>query len=151
MPTNTGPVLLVDVFCSQCGGCGNGDPAHRGCKPSAHVDYEGFDQDDEDDQDDDAQDYGPACPSCNGRLWNAVTGFNGVSGYAVEGVTVLRVPCGCASPRMVTGPDPATLAPYPEQEWSPSEAGAAVAAALDQVGPGPWSAPDYPPDSESGV
>jgi hypothetical protein len=32
----------------------------------------------------------------------------------------------------------------PEDEWSDAEAGAAVAAALEQLGPGPWSAPDYP-------
>lgn len=109
----TDPVLLADVICPQCGGCGNGDPEHRYCKPIAHV------ADSADDlgawgEDDDGPGQEPACPSCYGRRWNAVTGFT--AGGAVgedEELAVLRVPCGCAAPLLETGPDPAALAPYP--------------------------------------
>lgn len=110
----TDPVLLIDVICPQCGGCGNGDPEHRYCKPSAHVDDSGDFGADEEEDEDDHQDQEPACPSCNGRRWNAVTGFTADGAIDEdEELAVLRVPCGCAAPLLEIGPDPATLAPYP--------------------------------------
>lgn len=109
MPGTT-PTLLVDVICPGCTGCGNGDPEHRDCQPEAHAypDDDGYDVDNYDDED---QDQEPPCPSCGGRRWNAVQGFNTTD---LEGdMIVLKVPCGCATPLMVTGTDPARLAPYP--------------------------------------
>lgn len=82
-----GPTLLVDVFCPECGGCGNGDPTHAACDPSLHA----WDDEDWDDLDDEGPDR---CPSCDGRGWNAVEGFNDQ-----ETVTV-RVPCGCMTDRV---------------------------------------------------
>lgn len=113
----TDPVLLIDVICPRCTGCGNGDPEHRDCKPSAHA-YPDEDDDYPDDydlldSDDDGQDQEPPCPSCGGRRWNALTGFGAGAEDDDAEVTVLRVPCGCATPLMATGPDPAVLAPYP--------------------------------------
>jgi hypothetical protein len=113
MPTDTGPILLVDVICPDCGGCGNGDPEHRYCKPSTHA-YPEDDYDAEDDEDnEDGQDSEPSCPSCNGRQWNAVTGFTADVAPDDAELAVLRVPCGCATPLLATGTDPTTLAPYP--------------------------------------
>jgi hypothetical protein len=41
-----------------------------------------------------------ACPSCQGREWNAVTEFEG-EGDDTE-LTILRVPCGCTTGRIRT-------------------------------------------------
>jgi hypothetical protein len=93
------PVLLVDVFCPDCDGCGSADPEHRSCDPAAHASLEPedyLDEDDEDDEDDDER-----CPSCQGRQWVAVQGFGGTDTGNDEDVTkcYLRVPCGCTAER----------------------------------------------------
>jgi hypothetical protein len=84
-----GPTLLVDVFCPTCGGCGSA--GHDDCTvPHA------WDDDFEPDIDDVDED---ACPSCQGREWNAVQGFD--PGTDAEPL-VLRVPCGCTEGRATT-------------------------------------------------
>lgn len=123
--TETGAVLLVDVICPECGGCGNGAAEHWQCPPDAHADpddkrvpvcecnggprcdcpdcghpdcvYRGDDQ---------------ACPSCgSGRGWYParVTGIGTSDAGNPEGLAVLRMPCGCAEARMVTSDDSASL------------------------------------------
>jgi hypothetical protein len=109
MPPGTpgGPILLVDVICPSCDGCGNGDPAHAGCPRDAHA------YPDEVDPypvayDDDEPEAG--CPSCgSGRGWNPVQGFTGGSGPYETAGYVLRVPCGCSESRLVLADDPAEL------------------------------------------
>lgn len=91
MPTDTGPILLVDVICDACTGCGNGDPAHMECAPDAHA------YPDDDFDDDDQRDDGAECLSCgSGRGWNAVQAFPDA-----DTMVVLRVPCGCSESRLV--------------------------------------------------
>jgi hypothetical protein len=105
MPTDGGPILLVDVICPTCGGCGNGDPEHANCLADAHAypDEHGAD----DHQDDGA---GPACYSCgSGRGWNAVQGIGQDDDGDPEGLAILRVPCGCSADRLVVGFDPDAL------------------------------------------
>jgi len=107
MPTDGGPILLVDVICPDCGGCGNGDPEHAGCPADAHAypDEYGTADDDQD------HDDGPLCYSCgSGRGWNAVQGIGQDDDGDPEGLAVLRVPCGCSTDRLVVSFDPAALA-----------------------------------------
>jgi len=91
--------LMIEVICPKCGGCGNGDPGHAGCRPEWH----GYPEDSEgarafDDDND------PACWSCgSGRGWNAVQGFTG-EGDDME-MVISRVPCGCSESRLVEVPD----------------------------------------------
>lgn len=89
-------MLLVDVFCDACGGCGNGDQGHAGCPTgrdrTVHPAWVDID-DEEDDETDE-----PTCWSCQGRQWNPVQGFSGED--ADCRMVVLRVPCGCASDRL---------------------------------------------------
>lgn len=96
MPGDPGrPVLLVDVICGQCTGCGNGDPEHLDCRPDAHA----YPDDDGPDPDDDDGPHVHECYSCGtGRGWNAVQGFHGPE----PDMVVLRVPCGCSESRLVT-------------------------------------------------
>ncbi len=35
-------ILLVEVICPACDGCGNGDPDHPGCKVEWHADPDGY-------------------------------------------------------------------------------------------------------------
>jgi hypothetical protein len=121
------PVLLVDVICPACGGCGNGDPAHAICPRDAHA-YpdELWPEPDDDDQADAAS----SCPSCgSGRGWNPVQGFSDDA----EALTVLRVPCGCATARLVIADDPAELpgaapaVPTMDRDHPPSGADVALA------------------------
>jgi len=95
-------VLLVDVICPECGGCGNGHPEHPGCRDEWHAEDPDADEpgyDDSEDPDDEC-DGGPACWSCrSGRGWNTVLGFAGEGPDTV--MYLLRMPCGCAESRMV--------------------------------------------------
>lgn len=100
----SGPyVLVVDVICPACGGCGNGGFGHPGCKPEWHA---GGD-DDEDPWgpvDDGSDEDGPACYSCgSGRGWWPAQGFTGEGDDAV--MHILRMPCGCSQGRLVEVPD----------------------------------------------
>jgi hypothetical protein len=99
-------VLLIDVFCPACGGCGSADPEHRSCKPEAHADPEelGLDleADEFEDLDEEAEEALDRCPSCQGRTWIVVLGFDQA---AQEGrddgkMLQLRVPCGCVSEQL---------------------------------------------------
>jgi hypothetical protein len=112
MPTTPGaPILLVDVICPECGGCGNGDPEHADCPPEAHAYPEDYSNSTgEYDDDDQGDDGGPGCYSCgSGRGWNAVQGIGTSEGGDAEGLAVLRVPCGCSEGRLVLGDDPEAL------------------------------------------
>jgi hypothetical protein len=105
MPVTPPKVLLFEVICPDCGGCGNGDPAHAGCQPDWHA-YPG-DQDDLLDDlldDEDLDGLGERCPSCGtGRGWYPIQGFTG-EGDDVE-MHVLRGLCGCSEPRLVRVPE----------------------------------------------
>jgi len=98
-------VLLLEVFCPGCGGCGNGDPEHAGCQAAWHPDPDDgvlFGDDDPDDPEggEDGEDGGQGCPSCgSGRGWFPIQGFTG-EGAATEMYT-LRGLCGCATGRLV--------------------------------------------------
>lgn len=110
-------VLLLEVFCPACGGCGNGDPEHAGCKAAWHPDPDdaglfgegdpdnvGLGEDDDFDldglADDHDDDCGPACYSCaSGRGWYPIQGFTG-EGDSTEMYT-LRGLCGCSTDRLV--------------------------------------------------
>lgn len=84
-------VMLVDVFCSECGGCGASE--HTACTASLHdaligAEPEWFDSDPEEPR---------PCPSCSGREWNALQAVRG-EGDEMETV-ILRMPCGCVQER----------------------------------------------------
>ena len=86
-----GPVLLVEVFCPGCGGCGSADRDHLDCAgPHAWDDAPNKEPD------------GDPCPSCQGREWNAVQGFPGVDPDTDADPVTLRVPCGCTTARAQT-------------------------------------------------
>lgn len=92
----TGPyVLLVDVICPACGGCGNGNPAHAGCQPEQHA-YP--------DEDDNGESGGePTCWSCgSARGWYPVQGFTGEGDNTR--MYLLRMPCGCSETRLIEAP-----------------------------------------------
>lgn len=93
MPTGSGRVLLVDVFCAVCGGCGSADPAHTACPPAAHAWHDDEDDDPDDDELPDGEE--DRCPSCSGRGWFPVQGFTD----AGDQMVMLRVPCGCTTDR----------------------------------------------------
>lgn len=107
-------VLLLEVFCAACGGCGNGDPDHAGCQPDWHPaagDDDGFDLDglaDDHDDDVDPGDGEPACFSCgSGRGWYPIQGFTGEDDTAE--MYTLRGLCGCSTGRLVPeGSQPAS-------------------------------------------
>jgi len=100
MPTGEHRVLVVDVFCPECGGCGGAsDPEHQDCAGLHH-----WDDDrnlDDEDLDDAFLNDEPVCPSCGGREWNAVQGFPDPP----TEIKVLRVPCGCTTNRARTWTD----------------------------------------------
>lgn len=124
VPTDSGVVLLVDVICPECGGCGNGAAEHWQCPPDAHADPgderipvcecnggPSCDCPDCGHPDCVYHDDDQACPSCGtGRGWNAVQGVGTSDAGDPEGLAVLRMPCGCAEGCMVTSDDPASLA-----------------------------------------
>ncbi len=97
----TGHVLLLEVFCPACGGCGNGDPDHTGCEPRWHP----YPDDDSrysvpDYLDDPGDEARGACLSCvQDRGWWPAQGFNG-EGADTE-MHTLRCPCGCSESRLV--------------------------------------------------
>jgi hypothetical protein len=101
-------VLLLEVFCPACGGCGNGDPEHAGCKAAWHPDPDDDYLDGLEGEDEDA---GPSCYSCgSGRGWYPIQGFTG-EGDAAEMYT-LRGLCGCSTGRLVPeGSQPVSTAP----------------------------------------
>jgi hypothetical protein len=105
------PILLVDVICPECGGCGNGDPEHADCPPDAHAYPDDYtNSTGEYDDDDQGDDGAPVCYSCgSGRGWNAVQGVGTSDDGDAEGLAVLRVPCGCSEGRLVLGDDPEAL------------------------------------------
>jgi hypothetical protein len=104
------PILLVDVICSECGGCGNGDPEHADCPPDAHAYPEDYSNSIGEYDDDDEGSGEPRCYSCgSGRGWNAVQGIGQSDDGDPEGLAVLRVPCGCSADRLVVGFDPDAL------------------------------------------
>jgi hypothetical protein len=83
-----GPVLLVEVVCPGCGGCGSADGDGRGCAgPHAWDDAP------------DTEPDGDPCPSCQGREWDPVQGFAGVDPGGDADPVTLRVPCGCTTAR----------------------------------------------------
>jgi hypothetical protein len=86
-------VLLVDVFCPDCDGCGSADPEHRSCDPAAPASLKPEDCLNEGD--------GERCASCQGRGWVAVQGFGGTDTGSDEDVTMcyLRLPYGCTTER----------------------------------------------------
>ncbi len=107
----TGHVLLLEVFCPSCGGCGNGDPEHAGCKPEWHPcpDDDGLYEcpDDNWNGPDDDPYAGDVCPSCGtGRGWYPVQGFTGEGDDAK--MHVLRGLCGCSESRLVPAEAEAT-------------------------------------------
>jgi hypothetical protein len=115
MPTDNGPILICDIICPVCEGCGNG-PDHEGCHPDQHAWPEHFGADDYSDYDGRDED-GPVCYSCGtyGRGWNAVDGLTvrylnepDDSPFPPVSLT-LRVPCGCRVDRLVSGDDPDAL------------------------------------------
>lgn len=99
METSEGRVLLVDVFCPECGGCGSAN--HNPCNGTHDASTEEFWSVDEDDDEPDDD----ACPSCQGREWNAIQGFGDFAFDEEDGeevptsLKVLRVPCGCTTGR----------------------------------------------------
>jgi hypothetical protein len=100
MPTGQDRVLLLDVFCPTCGGCGSAD--HTGCSGihPARLDEDPLGPWDEEDLDDDGLDEEARCPSCQGREWNPIQGFPPEGEQQGDGeVVVLRAPCGCTTPR----------------------------------------------------
>jgi hypothetical protein len=111
-----GPILVCDVICKACGGCGNGGD-HQDCAADMHA-WPGDPDDgyaDELAALDDECDGRDRCPSCvTGRGWNAVQGYTThaptIEGGATAEDVTLRVPCGCAEARLITGADPAALA-----------------------------------------
>lgn len=90
----------------------------------------------------------PAAPGDPGRLARlaaAVAIAAAASPVGLEGL-----PGGGAGDGVAgggAGPAVEEPAAQPEGEWSAAEAGAAVAAVLEQLGPGPWSVPDFPGQS----
>jgi hypothetical protein len=99
------PVLVVDVFCPACLGCGQA--GHATCQPDQHADSyrDDFDRDedydDEDDYHHDTDNNAPVsvCPSCRGRRWWCCQGFGGDP--VGEVMHELRVACGCATELLV--------------------------------------------------
>lgn len=97
MPELRAPkVLIVDVLCPVCDGCGRG--VHDGCRPDEHA--EPVDWLDSMDDPDDEPD--PPCFSCRGRRWLPVKAWTtgGTDMYT------LRVPCGCATDLLEEVPAP---------------------------------------------
>ena len=92
-------VLVLEVICGVCGGCGNGDPDHAGCKPDWHAyPYADGSEPLEDDEE------GAPCFSCgSGRGWYPVEGFRG-EGDDME-MVITRVPCGCSESRLLEAED----------------------------------------------
>lgn len=95
-PQATTPVLLVDVFCPTCAGCGQAE--HVSCLIDQHADSyrDVLNWDNADDEDDD----GSVCPSCQGRRWWCCQGFGGDP--VGEVLHELRVACGCATELLVS-------------------------------------------------
>lgn len=83
-------VLLADVFCPNCGGCGRA--THDSCEPKDHADWDPADLDEEDY-------YETACPSCYGRRWWVCQAFNQTTVYN------MRVACGCATDLLIPADD----------------------------------------------
>ncbi|KLL11561.1 hypothetical protein [Protofrankia coriariae] len=80
-------VLMVDVLCDDCTGCGSAD--HQGCDTARHAEQ------DQDDYPDDDTNEEPGCPSCDGRGWHPLQGFT------EDTMLTLRMPCGCTEEQLV--------------------------------------------------
>lgn len=94
MPLDDDKVMLIDVICGECGGCGSA--VHDDCPPQAHATLDGDDYPGEDD-DLDARE-GRGCWSCGGRGWFVVQGFP-PEAVAEDEIVLLRAPCGCTEGR----------------------------------------------------
>lgn len=86
-------VMLVDVICESCGGCGSA--VHDDCPPGTHALLDG---DDYLDEREDAPDDERACWSCGGRGWWVLQGFP-PEAAAEDQIVLLRAPCGCTEGR----------------------------------------------------
>jgi hypothetical protein len=79
-PVGADRMLLLDVVCPGCDGCGAA--SHEGCAPGVHALEDVVDRD--------------GCHLCGGRGWSAVPGWSANP----DGETVLmRVPCACQESR----------------------------------------------------
>ncbi|MFE9670683.1 hypothetical protein ACFYOK_29570 [Microbispora bryophytorum] len=93
MPLDDDKVMLIDVICGECGGCGS--TVHDNCPPGTHA-LDGGDYPDDDDLEARERAYG--CWSCGGRGWFVVQGFP-PEAVAEDEILPLRAPCGCAEGR----------------------------------------------------
>ncbi|MEV7264000.1 hypothetical protein AB0N38_10655 [Micromonospora aurantiaca] len=82
-------VLVVDVICPDCDGCGRA--THDGCREDEHGTW------DHDYYPDDDTPAGEVnrCPFCAGRRWIGVLAWGAHTTYT------LRMPCGCATDLLV--------------------------------------------------
>ena len=91
-------VMVCQVFCPLCFGCGRGE--HTECRADEHAEPEevGMDPDgwyDEDTADDAGVDETDRCFSCGNRRWWSMQAFDQAAVYRV------RVPCGCSSSLLI--------------------------------------------------
>lgn len=90
------PVLVCQVFCPRCLGCGRAE--HEQCTASEHADPEGvglYPAGWDDDEDEDDVDDAEPCYSCRGRTWWPMQAFD------EQDVFYVRAPCGCSTPLLV--------------------------------------------------
>ncbi|NJP33712.1 hypothetical protein [Micromonospora thermarum] len=98
LPEQQAPrVLVVDVLCPVCDGCGRA--THDGCRPDEHADQDAW-RDSMDDGEDDHDE--PRCYSCHGLRWHPVLAW--ANGGA--DMFTLRMPCGCATDLLEEVPAP---------------------------------------------
>lgn len=94
------PILIVDVPCLTCRGCGRAEHDEACEAPEHHGDREL--RDDDLDDDDAGEEHEYACPSCHGRLCLLATGWRtGPDSEPLDDeVLTIRVPCGCTTDRL---------------------------------------------------